>query len=160
MIPPTTSDDAVRLTRTIEASPDEVYRAFLDPALLSKWFGPSGFDVVEADVDARVGGHHRTVLTGPDGIRGSFACELRELVPGERIVMTWRWVFETPASRADPQESLLTITLREAAPGATLLTLVHDRLGVHPPEDRESVRGGWTGALDKLASIYEGGGKQ
>jgi uncharacterized protein YndB with AHSA1/START domain len=144
------SGTAVRLTRTIGASPDDVYRAFLDPAQLRRWFGPRGFEVAEVDVDARVGGHHHTVIVAPDGSRHAFVCEIRELVPGERIVMDW--VFEGPEPRADPEHSLLTVTLREASPGATELTLHHDRLGA--PEDREGVREGWTEALDRLGSLY------
>ena len=66
-------------------------------------------------------------------------------------------MFEGPEPAADPHETLLTVTLREAAPGATELTLVHDRLGVPAPEDREEIRGGWDEALSRLESLYTAG---
>ena len=37
----TTSTDAIRLQRTIPASPARVYRAWLDPDLVSRWMAVS-----------------------------------------------------------------------------------------------------------------------
>lgn len=154
MTPADASEDFVRLTRTIPAPPDEAYRAFLEPSQLRQWFGPAGFDVTEVDVDARVGGRHHTVIVAPDGTRHAFVCEIRQLVPGERITMTF--VFEGPEPVPDPQETLLTVTFREVGAGATELTLVHERLRVPEPEEREEIRGGWNEALDRLVSLYPG----
>jgi uncharacterized protein YndB with AHSA1/START domain len=52
-------------------------------------------------------------------------------------------------------DSRLTVTLREAADGATELTLVHDRLDAFAaamPEVGELVGPGWEVALDKLVA--------
>jgi uncharacterized protein YndB with AHSA1/START domain len=92
--------NSVQLTRTIDAPPDEVYRAFLEPAQLRKWFGPAGFEVANVDVEARVGGRHHTVIAAPDGTRRASVCEIRELVPGERIVMTRAVASGSGAARA------------------------------------------------------------
>jgi uncharacterized protein YndB with AHSA1/START domain len=150
------SGEAVRMTRTIEAPPEEVYRAFMEPAQLRRWFGPGGFEVLDVEIDARPGGRHQTRVTGPRGIRGRFVCEIRDLVPGERIVMTWSWLFDHPPAAAPPKESLLTVTFREIEPGRTELTLLHERLGQDPPDDAGSVGGGWIEALDKLVALYAG----
>jgi uncharacterized protein YndB with AHSA1/START domain len=146
--------EAVRMTRTIEAPPEQVYRAFMDPAQLRRWFGPGGFEVVDAEIEPRVGGRHQTTVTGPRGISGRFVCEIRELVPDERIVMTWNWVFDTPPATADPRESLLTVTFHDAGRGRTELTLLHERLGQDPPDDAASVGSGWVEALDKLVALH------
>jgi uncharacterized protein YndB with AHSA1/START domain len=143
---------SVRLTRTIAAPPDEVYRAFVEPELLRRWFCPRDFEVVDVEVDARVGGRHHTRIVAPDGSRHAFVCEIRELVPGERIVMTWIFEGRDPSSRSE--ESLVTVTLRESGPDTTELRLVHDRLVVRTPEEREGVREGWDEALEKLTSLY------
>jgi len=39
------SDVAVRLQRTIPAPPERVYRAWLDPELMRRWFAPAAFTV-------------------------------------------------------------------------------------------------------------------
>jgi hypothetical protein len=57
--------DTVRLTRTIPAPPDEVYRSWTEPDRLRRWFGPDGFDVAEVELDLRPGGRHRTTVAVP-----------------------------------------------------------------------------------------------
>lgn len=153
MSPTETHGVAVELTRTIDATPDEVYRAFVDPSRLRQWFRPAGFEVTDVVVDPRVGGRHRTELVSAEHGRHAFDCEIRELVPAERIVL--RWAFEAPDSPGEREESLLTVTLREAASGGTELKLVHSRLA-----DGEGVHDGWSEALDKLMALYEMGGRR
>jgi RNA polymerase sigma factor (sigma-70 family) len=53
---------AVRLRRTIFATPDHVYRAWLDPDLLRRWLAPPGFVVTRVEVDERPGGRWRVWL--------------------------------------------------------------------------------------------------
>jgi uncharacterized protein YndB with AHSA1/START domain len=150
----TEKQTAVRLSRTIAAPPERVYRAWLEPDLLRLWFAPASFSVKDVEVDERIGGHHRTWQTGTDGDAGGFDCTLLELVPNERIVFQWRFV--GPERIADPShDSRLTITLGDAPGGATALTLVHERLdALHAamPEVAENVERGWGMALDKLTA--------
>jgi uncharacterized protein YndB with AHSA1/START domain len=144
----------VRLQRTFAAPPERVYRAWLDPEVLSRWMAPGALEVTRAEVDERVGGRLRIWHAGPDGDVGGFEAELLELVPGERIV--FRWGFVGPERLAGPTyDSLLTITLRETPDGATELTLVHERLddlAAALPDVADNVGRGWELALDKLVS--------
>jgi uncharacterized protein YndB with AHSA1/START domain len=146
---------AVRLQRTIPAPPDRVYRAWLEPDVMRRWFAPEGLEVTRAEVDERVGGHYRVWQASGERDVGGFECELLELVPGERIV--FRWGFVGPDRVADPaHESRLTITLRETPEGGTALTLVHERLDALEgamPGMVEGARHGWSEALDKLAEV-------
>lgn len=147
--------DKVELSRTIAAPPAQVYQAFLDPARLSKWFGPGGFTVTDSRIDARIGGRHRTEIAGRNGVRGAFVCQILDLVPDRRIVLTWSWVADVPRPADPPQDgSIVTITLREAGPGSTELTLIHSRLGGAPDEDGAGIAEAWRQALDKLAALY------
>jgi hypothetical protein len=58
-----------------------------------------------------------------------------ELVPGERIVQSWR----TTEFTDEHEDSIITVTLEEVEDG-TLLTLVHSKV----PEDHKSYeQGGW-----------------
>jgi uncharacterized protein YndB with AHSA1/START domain len=144
---------AVRLQRTIPAPPERVYRAWLDPELLSRWMAPGSLNVTRAEVDQRVGGRYRIWHSGLEGEVGGFEAELLELVPAERIVL--RWGFVGPDRLAGPTfDSLLTVTLREAPGGTTELTLIHERLDALRdalPEVAAKVGVGWELALDKLA---------
>lgn len=140
----------VRLTRTVPAKPAQVFRAWLDPDLLSRWMAPGALTVTRAEVDERVGGHYRI----HHGDHGGFDAELLELVPDRRIV--FRWGFVGPQWRAGPSfDSLLTVTFEETDAG-TLLTLVHQRLddlAAAMPEVADNVRAGWESALDNLAEV-------
>jgi uncharacterized protein YndB with AHSA1/START domain len=143
----------VRLQRTIPATPDRVYRAWLEPDLLCRWLAPGEMTVKRVEGDERVGGTYSIYQATPDGEDvGGFVWELLELVPAERIVFLWRFV--GPDRVFDPtHDSRLTVTLRAAPGGATDLTLVHDRLdafGAAMPEILEKVGPGWSMALDKL----------
>ena len=53
----------VRLQRVLRASPERVYRAFLDPAAMAKWLPPHGFTCAVEHMDVRVGGHYRMAFT-------------------------------------------------------------------------------------------------
>jgi uncharacterized protein YndB with AHSA1/START domain len=146
----------VRLHRTIPAPPERVYRAWLEPELLRRWLAP-GLEVTRVEVDERVGGHYRIWHSSAEGDVGGFEGELLELVPGRRIV--FRWGFVGPERLAGPvYDSLLTITLDEAAGGATALTLVHERLDdlyAARPDVAEGVGPGWELVLGQLAAIFE-----
>jgi uncharacterized protein YndB with AHSA1/START domain len=147
----------VRLHRTIPAPPERVYRAWLEPELLRRWLAPGSLEVTRAEVDERVGGHYRIWHGSAEGDVGGFEAELLELVPSRRIV--FRWGFVGPERLAGPvYDSLLTITLEEAAGGATALTLVHERLDdlyAAMPDVAENVGPGWELVLGELAAIFE-----
>jgi uncharacterized protein YndB with AHSA1/START domain len=146
---------AVRLERVIPAPPREVYRAWLDPKLLRRWMAPGGFTVKRATVEARVGGHFRIWHADAGADVGGFECEIVELVPDERIV--FRWGFVGPERTAGPVfDSRLTITFQAAGAGATLLTLVHERLddlAAALPQVADKVEIGWALVLEKLAVL-------
>src|ERR1700694_4352805 len=87
-----TEEQVVRLERTLPASPERVYRAWLEPELLRRWLAPGGLEVSRAEVDERVGGRYRIWQAGPEGDVGGFDCEVLELDPGRKIVFRWGFV--------------------------------------------------------------------
>jgi uncharacterized protein YndB with AHSA1/START domain len=155
---PTTEKHAVRLSRIIPAPPARVYRAWLEPELLRRWLAPGEVQATRVEVDERVGGRFRIWHGTGTGDAGGFECEITELVPDERIA--FRWGFVGPERADGPVfDSLLTITLREAAGGATTLTLVHERLeelAAAMPYVAENVGVGWDDVLAKLAERMSG----
>jgi uncharacterized protein YndB with AHSA1/START domain len=143
---------AVDLTRTIPGPREEVYRAFLDPDVLQRWFCPGEFAVVTASVDEHVGGRHVVEMLAPDGMRLAFESVIRDLVENERIVLDFSFVGPEPRERED---TLLTVTLSDAPDGGTDVRFEHERITLAPPDfDRPGVNAGWTSVLDKLEALY------
>jgi uncharacterized protein YndB with AHSA1/START domain len=118
---------------------------------------PGGLEMTRAEVDERPGGHYRIWHADAGAAAGGFDCEILELTPDERLV--FRWGFAGPDRAAGPSyDSLLTVTLRAAAGGGTVLTLVHERLDALAaalPQVAANVRPGWDSALGKLAAMTQ-----
>jgi uncharacterized protein YndB with AHSA1/START domain len=147
-----TNPPAVHLVRTIPASPARVYRAWLDPEIIRRWFAPAQYTVAAAEVDERVGGRHSIHQLDGGVDVGGFESRLLELIPDRRIVFAWGFV--GPDRVPDPaHESLLTIELRPVGDDATELTLTHERLdGLRAalPVVAGAVTEGWNQAIIKL----------
>jgi uncharacterized protein YndB with AHSA1/START domain len=139
---------AVALDRVIAAPRSKVYRAWLDPELLARWMGPDDFSVSVATVDERVGGAHHVEMLDADGGQHAFESVIEELVPDERIVLTFKF-------HPDAEETLLTLTFRDAEGGGTALRLEHERITLAGPLDTQSVDTGWSQTLAKLAALYD-----
>jgi uncharacterized protein YndB with AHSA1/START domain len=143
---------AARVERTFAAPPHRVYRAWLDPDLLRLWLAPGDMEVTHAEVEERVGGRYRIWQAHRGVPMGGCEGTVLELVPDERIVLSWGW--SGPEHDAGPvYDSRLTITLRPTADGGTALTLVHERLdaiAAVKPEIARQVDRGWAITLDKL----------
>jgi uncharacterized protein YndB with AHSA1/START domain len=84
----TPTDREVVLTRVFDAPRDMVYDALTKPELLKRWFGPRGWSLVVCEVDLKVGGKWRFVLSGPGGRQMGMYGAYRELVRPERTVHT------------------------------------------------------------------------
>ena len=55
--------NTIRLHRVLRATPERVYRAFLDPDAMAKWLPPNGFTGKVHHLDAKVGGTYRMSFT-------------------------------------------------------------------------------------------------
>src|SRR4051812_13840563 len=146
---------AVEVRRTIAATPDRVYRAWLDPQLMVRWFAPTSFTVRQAEGDERVGGRVRIWhADGAGNDVGGAEAEIVELIPGERIVLHWQFV--GPDRITDPAlTTRLTLTFT-ATPAGTQQDLIHDRLdGLRDrsPYIAERIGPGWESALDALVAV-------
>lgn len=140
--------NTLRLHRVLRATPERVYRAFLDPDAMAKWLPPNGFTGKVDHVDARVGGTYRMSFTNLGTGHGhSFGGEYLELVPGERIRHTDR--FDDPNL---PGEMLTTVSLRQVFCGTELNVVQEGIPEVIPPE---ACYLGWQESLTLLALLVE-----
>ena len=138
----------VRLHRVLRASPERVYRAFLDADAMAKWFPPYGFTCKVHSMDARVGGTFRmSFINFSTGHGHSFGGEYLELVPHERIRYTDR--FDDPNL---PGEMQVTVSLKQVSCGSELNVLQDGIPGVIP---LEMCHLGWQESLAQLATLVE-----
>lgn len=140
--------NTVRLHRVLRASPETVYRAFLEPEAKVKWLPPNGFTGKVHEIDAQVGGTYRMSFTNfITGQAHFFGGTYTELVPHERICFTDK--FEDPNL---PGEMPVTITLQEVSCG-TELTVVQEGLPEAIPAEMCYL--GWQESLALLALLVE-----
>ncbi len=96
----------IRLHRVLRASPERIYRAFLEAAAIAKWLPPYGFTCSVQHMDVKVGGTYKMSFTNfSTGGEHAFGGEYCELVPAEKIRYTDR--FDDPNL---PGEMQTTIT--------------------------------------------------
>ena len=65
MAPLVTQDVAV--TRTFDAKPEEVWRAWTEDEMVMQWWGPDGFTSPAARMDVRAGASSVVAMRSPDG---------------------------------------------------------------------------------------------
>src|ERR1700736_3895971 len=112
------TDTQILITREFNAPKHLVYRAWTTPELIKRWWSGDRGEVTSADVDLRVGGTWRYVMTANGGFEVAFHGEFREVVTNERVVSTE--VFEGMPGA----EALTTNTFTEKDGRTTLTMLV------------------------------------
>jgi len=138
----------ISLHRVLRATPERVYRAFLDPDAMVKWVPPNGFTGKVHHLDARVGGSYKMSFTNfTTGTSHSFGGEYLELVPHERIRYIDR--FDDPNL---PGEMQVTILLKKVSCGTEINITQEGVPDVIPPEGCYL---GWQESLALLAKLVE-----
>lgn len=151
---PTSEGRSMTANRVIEASPERVYDAFLNPDELAVWLPPTGFTAEVHELEPEVGGTFRITFTGDTKEFADYAHSFhgiyQELKRGERIVHTDEFETDDPAMAG---EMTVTVTL-EAVPDGTEVTVRQDGIpeAILPSDANE----GWNDSLENLAGIVEG----
>lgn len=81
-------DTQILITREFDAPARLVYRAWTEPDLVRRWWSGDRGEMTSAEIDLRVGGTWRFVMTASAGFEVAFHGEYQEIVPAERIVST------------------------------------------------------------------------
>ncbi|MCP5163268.1 MAG: SRPBCC family protein [Hahellaceae bacterium] len=138
----------VNIHRVLRASPEKVYRAFLEPDAFAKWVPPHGFTGKVHQMDVRVGGKYRMSFTNLSTTkRHSVGGTYLELTPYESI------------KKADSNEApnlsgeiLVSVSLMPAACGSEL-HITQEGLPENIPV--EFCYLGWQESLRQLAHLVE-----
>jgi uncharacterized protein YndB with AHSA1/START domain len=145
------------ITRIFDVPRELVWKAWVEPERIKKWWGPQYFTAPFIKNDVRVGGKYLYSMRGPDGKDYWSTGIYREIVPLERLVVTDSFSDKkgkvVPASHYGltgdfPLELLVTVTF-EAIGNKTKMILRHE--GIPEGQMKDLTQAGWSGSFDKLA---------
>ena len=114
------ADDQILITREFDAPRHLLYRAWTTPELVERWWSGRRGSVTSVEIDLRVGGAWRYVMTAQAGFEVAFHGEYLEIVPDEKIVHTE--IFEG-APGGDSEPATITVEFIEVD-GRTRLELL------------------------------------
>lgn len=126
------NDNEIVMTREFDAPRQLVFDAHTKPEHIVRWFGLRGEQMPVCEVDLRVGGRWRYVLSAPGGEMGIYGI-YQEIVPPERLVTTE--VFEGEFFEAMGSGTVNTMVLEEHD-GKTTMTLT---VNYRTKEQRDAV---------------------
>jgi uncharacterized protein YndB with AHSA1/START domain len=142
------STGTIRLHRVLRATPEKVYKAFLDADAMAKWLPPYGFTCKVHSMDARIGGTYKLSFTNfTTGNGHSFGGEYKELVPSEKVRYTDS--FDDPNL---PGEMETAVSLKQVSCG-TEIHVVQEGLPEAIPVEMCYL--GWQESLEQLAKLVE-----
>ena len=105
--------------RTFDAPRERVWKAFMDPDAIPRWWGPRGTTTTVAEMDVRPGGKWRYISRAPDRDDVSFFGEYLEIEPPERF----RWTFMFDVEGLGEQGGPETFTFEDVG-GKTKVTSI------------------------------------
>ena len=107
--------------RTFDAPREQVWKAFMDPERIPRWWGPHGTTTVVEEMDVRPGGRWRYVSRAPDRDEVAFYGEYLEVEPPERF----RWTFMFDVEGLGPQGGPETFTFEEVGARTKVTSIGH-----------------------------------
>lgn len=143
------------LTRLIQATPEKVFRAWTEPALLKRWFAPLPWTVAAVETDVRPGGAHLIVLRSPEGTEFPNHGVYLEVSPPGRLVFTDAYLrdwepsakpFITVVLTFEPVDDQTTRYTARVRHWTAADREHHEKMGFHQ---------GWGRCADQLTALVE-----
>jgi len=142
------ANNSVSLHRVIKATPEKIYRAFIEPLAIASWLPPYGFLCTVHEMNPQVGGTFRMSFHNfSTGNGHSFGGKYIDLRPNEFLQYTD--TFEDPNM---PGEMRTTIWLEKTSVGTEMKVLQEGIPSVIPVE---MCYLGWQESLEKLIKLVE-----
>ena len=140
--------NSVTLHRVLSATPEKVYRAFVEPSALASWIPPYGFVASVEKMDVKIGGSFRMSFTNfTTGKSDSFGGKYLELKKNELLKYSDK--FDNPNLKG---EMITTVKLKKVLCG-TEIKIVQE--GIPSVIPVEMCYLGWQESLDKLKRLVE-----
>jgi uncharacterized protein YndB with AHSA1/START domain len=156
----------VVVTRVLDALAEEVWKAWSDPAYVTRWWGPTGFTSPSAEMDFRVGGASLVCMRAQaeyDGQDMYHTWTYTRIEPRERIEFVSNFVDEDgthldPAAigvpPGVPYDVSHVVTFEAKGDDRTEMTVTE--YGYTTEQARDLSRAGMEQCLDKMAAIFAG----
>jgi uncharacterized protein YndB with AHSA1/START domain len=140
------------VTRLIDATCAQVFRAWTDPELLKRWWGPHGMTTPECTLQLWAGGLFSTLMRAPDGSEYPSQGVFLEIEAPRRIVFTDAYL---PGWLPSTKAFMTAVVELEDVHGKTRYTASarhwsaedcrsHEAMGFHQ---------GWNESLDRLVEL-------
>jgi uncharacterized protein YndB with AHSA1/START domain len=141
----------VTLTRIFNAPRELVWKAWTDPAMLARWWGPHGFTNPVCEADVRVGGKILIHMRAPDGTVHPMTGTFDEVAEPECLVFRAVPVDKNGTALL---ESLTTVTLHDLG-GRTKVIVHASAAPLQPVADGmlKGMQAGWTQSLERLEQL-------
>jgi uncharacterized protein YndB with AHSA1/START domain len=165
------NNEGITIERVFDAPRERVWKAWTDPDLVKKWWGPEGFSAPSIKLDFREGGKYTYAMHGPEGSewdRDMYSSGVfNEIVPNEKIVTTDYFsdaegnMIKPSAEGQDedfPTEMTVTITFEDTDDGKTKLTIFYPKAENEAQFEamlKSGMKEGWGSSLDKLAEAIK-----
>jgi uncharacterized protein YndB with AHSA1/START domain len=133
------NDEPITKEIFIECRPETLFAFFTDPDKMMRWMGRHVL------LEPTVSGKYRIDVNGHDIAMGEYV----EIVPNEKIVMTWGW---EKSKIVPPGSSTVEFKLTPKDRG-TLLVLTHSNL---PAAEIASHQQGWAHYTSRLQTLAQG----
>ncbi len=144
------SEREIVMERVFDAPRELVFKAYTDPDLIPKWWGPSRYTTTVDKLDVRVGGAWRFVQRDADGNEYAFNGEYREIAPPGRLSYTFEFegmpghvLLETVTFEEQGGQTKVTVT--------SLFASAEDRDGMLQSGMEQGARE----SQDRLAELLE-----
>ena len=139
----------LEIVRIFDAPRMLVYRMWSTPDHLRKWSAPKDYTIPAARTDFREGGSWHARMIATDGEDHRVQGTYREIVEGQRIVLTHAWL---GAAGKPESETLITVVFEDYGQ-KTKMTFLQEGFG--SAEAREGMATGWNECFDLLGAHLE-----
>jgi uncharacterized protein YndB with AHSA1/START domain len=152
----TLMEKQITLVRTVNASPETVWRAWTDPKMLKRWWGPNNVTIPECEVDVRVGGTFYIVMEageamGPyKGTKWPMRAEFTEVVPNAKLSYTAQaWTEGAKEETLIDQTTDITFAEEQGKTNVTIVAAIH-KTGPKAGMAVQGMEHGFNQQFDKL----------
>jgi uncharacterized protein YndB with AHSA1/START domain len=143
----TSSDRELTITRTFDAPPEIVFKAWTEPPKAKHWMGPRGFTAAHVGSDLQPAGIWRLCLRPDAGGKELWqGGTYREIRRPNRLSFTFAWEGE---HGLPGHPTIVTLDFNDHGDNKTRMTFHQGTF--ESVAERDSHRDGWNSAFDRLA---------